>query len=146
MAGALACSAGLLLVILYCFGMSLLWLGRRRKYTPEVVPPPDKDTGAGKGFRLGKYYFDVDKNELHGFGMQVHLNRKENGILEDLCVDRGKVVERSFLLEKHWDSNSFIYSRSLDTYIATLRKYLKNDPSIQIITLKSVGYKLTVKE
>jgi DNA-binding response OmpR family regulator len=88
----------------------------------------------------------VDKNELHGFGMQLHLNRKENGILEDLCVERGKVVERSYLLEKHWDSDGFIYSRSLDTYITSLRKYLKNDPSVQIISIKSVGYKLLVKE
>jgi hypothetical protein len=145
MAGTLLCSAALLLVILCCFGLQLR-SGRRRKYTPEVWPQPDKAADTDKGFQFGKYYFDVDKNELHGFGMQVHLNRKENGILEDLCVERGKVVERSFLLERHWDSNGFIYSRSLDTYIAALRKYLKNDPSVQIITIKSVGYKLTVKE
>ncbi|MDR0738243.1 MAG: winged helix-turn-helix domain-containing protein [Prevotellaceae bacterium] len=145
MTGSLACSAGLLLVILCCFGLQLR-LMRRKKYTPEVLPPADKATHANEGFQIGKYYFNVGKNELHGFGMQVHLNRKENGILEDLCRERGKVVERSFLLEKHWDSGGFIYSRSLDTYIAALRKYLKNDASVQIITLKSVGYKLTVKE
>ena len=145
MMGTLFCSAGLLLVILCCFGMQLR-LMRRKKYTPEVLPLPDKkEMEDNKGFRLGKYYFDVDKNELHGFGVQVHLNRKENGILEDLCLERGKVVERSFLLERHWDSDSFIYSRSLDTYIAALRKYLKNDSSVQIITIKSVGYKLMVK-
>ena len=145
MAGTLACSAGLLLVILCCFGLQLR-LGRREQYTPEVLPLPDRDAEIDKGFQIGKYYFDVDKNELHGFGRPVHLNRKENGILEDLCLERGKVVERSFLLERHWDSNGFIYSRSLDTYIAALRKYLKNDSSVQIITIKSVGYKLTVKE
>ena len=145
MAGTLVCSAGLLLVILWCFGMQL-WLGRRRKYTPEVLPPVGTHTNAREIFQLGKYYFDVDKNELCGFGVRIHLNRKENGILEDLCRERGKVVERSFLLEKHWDSNGFIYSRSLDTYVATLRKYLKNDPSVQIVTIKSVGYKLAVKE
>jgi len=35
-----------------------------------------------------------------------------------------------------------VYSRSLDTYLTTLRKYLKKDPSIQIVTVKGVGYKL----
>jgi hypothetical protein len=145
MTGALVCSAGLLLVILCCFGVQLQML-RRRKYTPEVAPLPEKTTNANRGFRIGQYYFDVDKNELHGFGVQVHLNRKENGILEDLCVERGKVVERSYLLEKHWDSDGFMYSRSLDTYITSLRKYLKNDPSVQIISIKSVGYKLLVKD
>jgi hypothetical protein len=145
MMGTLACSAGLLLIILWCFGMQL-WMGRHKKHLPEAPPPPDKKPDTSKGFQLGKYYFDTDKNELHGFDMRVHLNRKENGILEDLCLACGKVVERSFLLEKHWDSNGFIYSRSLDTYIATLRKYLKNDPSVQIVTIKSVGYKLTITE
>jgi hypothetical protein len=144
MTGTLACSAGLLLIILWCFGMQF-WMGRHKQCLPEA-PLPDKAPNISKGFQLGKYCFDVDKNELHGFGLRVHLNRKENGILEDLCLEHGKVVERSFLLEKHWDSNGFIYSRSLDTYIATLRKYLKNDPSVQIVTIKSVGYKLTIKE
>jgi hypothetical protein len=145
MTGTLAGSAGLLLIILWCFGMQLR-MGRHRKYLPETSPLPNKERNTSKGFQLGKYYFDMDKNELHGFGVRVHLNRKENGILEDLCLECGKVVERSFLLEKHWDSDGFIYSRSLDTYIASLRKYLKNDPSVQIMTIKSVGYKLTVKE
>jgi DNA-binding response OmpR family regulator len=88
----------------------------------------------------------VDKSELHGFGEQIHLNKKENGVLNDLCTDLGKVVERSYLLEKHWDSTNGMYSRSLDTYITTLRKYLKNDPSVQIISIKIVGYKLVMNK
>jgi hypothetical protein len=143
MTGTLACSAGLLLIILWCFGMQLR-LGRRRK--PLPAPTPEKAPNSGNGFQLGKYYFDMDKNELHGFDRYIHLNRKENGILKDLCLEFGKVVERSFLLEKHWDSNGFIYSRSLDTYITTLRKHLRGDPSVQIIAIKSVGYKLVVRE
>jgi hypothetical protein len=147
MTGTLACSAGLLLVILVCFGTQL-WALRHKKYTPGALPPVnrDKDTGADKVFQLGKYHFNVDKSELHGFDEQIHLNRKENGVLEDLCAELGKIVERSYLLEKHWDSANGIYSRSLDTYITTLRKYLKNDPSVQIITIKSVGYKLMVSK
>jgi hypothetical protein len=147
MAGTLACSAVLLLVILGCFGMQLR-LGRRRHHTPLIAPlPPVKEAAnTPAGFQLGKYYFDVDKNELRGFDVSVRLNRKENGILEDLCLERGRIVERSFLLERHWDSDGFIYSRSLDTYITSLRKHLKNDPSVQIVAIKSVGYKLTVKE
>jgi hypothetical protein len=145
MTGMLWCSAALLAVVVCCFGLSLR-SARRRKYTPEVWPQPDKAADTDKGFQLGKYYFDVDKRELHGFGVRVRLNRKEGGILEDLCRERGRVVERSSLLERHWDNDGFIYSRSLDTYITALRKYLRGDPSVQIITLKSVGYKLTVKE
>jgi DNA-binding winged helix-turn-helix (wHTH) protein len=145
MTGALTCSAGLLLVILVCSGMQL-WALRHKRYMSVTLPPVAMDTSTDKVFRLGKYYFNVDKSELHGFGEQIHLNRKENGVLNDLCTAPGKVVERSYLLEKHWDSPNGMYSRSLDTYITTLRKYLKHDPSVQIISIKSVGYKLVVNK
>jgi hypothetical protein len=141
MPGTLACSASLLLLALGCFAAQLMAL-RRGKYKAALsLQAPDVE--ADSTFHLGKYCFDVDKNELQGCGVQIQLNKKENGILEDLCMEHGKVVERSRLLEKHWGGNGFIYSRSLDTYIATLRKYLKNDASVQIVTIKGVGYKIT---
>ncbi len=93
-------------------------------------------------FRLGNYTFDADKNELKGFGTTVILNKKEDGILTELCKNFGKVVERNTLLEKYWGSTGFIYSRSLDTYITRLRKYLKDDQHVQIVTIKGQGYKI----
>lgn len=93
-------------------------------------------------FQLGNYTFDSGKNELHGFGGKICLNKKENEILTELCLKMDYIVERAFLLEKYWQDSAFIYSRSLDTYIAKLRKYLQKEPSIQIITVKGVGYKL----
>lgn len=95
-----------------------------------------------KIFQLGNYTFDAQKSELHGFGERRYLNKKENEILKELCLKMGYIVERAHLLEKYWEDSGLIYSRSLDTYIAKLRKYLKNDPSVQIITVKGVGYKL----
>lgn len=97
---------------------------------------------APKIFQLGNYTFDAQKSELHGFGERRYLNKKENEILKELCLKMGYIVERAHLLEKYWEDSGLIYSRSLDTYIAKLRKYLKNDPSVQIITVKGVGYKL----
>lgn len=93
-------------------------------------------------FHIGKYIFDPNKNELEGFGEMIQLNKKENAILHALCVNRGNVVERNALLEENWGDSGLIYSRSLDTYLTTLRKYLKKDESVQIITIKGVGYKL----
>jgi DNA-binding response OmpR family regulator len=62
--------------------------------------------------------------------------------LRELCLHDENIVERRFLLRKYWDNTGLIYSRSLDTYIAKLRKYLETDPSVQIITVKGLGYKL----
>jgi len=100
--------------------------------------PGQKNTA----FRIGQYHFDPNKNELTGFGECIQLNKKENSILQSLCAKQGNIVERNYLLDHNWGSLGLIYSRSLDTYIATLRKYLKKDPTIQIITIKGVGYKL----
>jgi len=93
-------------------------------------------------FQIGQFTFDPGKNELTGFDESIQLNKKENAILYALCLQHGNVVERHTLLQENWGSSGAIYSRSLDTYLATLRKYLKKDSSIQIVTVKGVGYKL----
>lgn len=95
-------------------------------------------------FQIGQYTFDAGKNELYGFSERIHLNRKESALLTELCNHLDYIVERGALLEKHWEGSGFIYTRSLDTYIAKLRGYLKKDPTVQIITVKGLGYKLTV--
>ena len=102
----------------------------------------EKNNHPNPVFHIGQYVFDPAKNELQGSGEVVQLNKKENAILHALCMQCGNVIERSQLLEENWGDNGIIYSRSLDTYITTLRKYLKKDPSIQIVTIKGVGYKL----
>lgn len=97
-----------------------------------------------QGFRIGQYDFDPGKNELTGFNETIQLNKKENAILYSLCRQQGNVVERNLLLHENWGSSGQVYSRSLDTYLAALRKHLKKDDSIQIVTVKGVGYKLVV--
>ena len=112
---------------------------------PDMVqsdePPVNSQNNT---FFIGQYCFDPAKNELTGFGETIQLNKKENSILLALCAKQGNIIERSVLLEENWGSLGLVYSRSLDTYLTKLRKYLKNDPSIQIVTVKGVGYKLLI--
>ena len=109
-----------------------------------VVNEPTVSSNAGfnNTFYIGQYTFDPAKNDLNGYGKSVQLNKKENSILYALCSQCGNVVGRNHLLSENWGDSGVIYSRSLDTYIATLRKYFKKDPTIQIITIKGVGYKI----
>ncbi len=134
----------LLLLITLC-GIALLFRLARRNLAAapfSISHPLISPEFSNTVYHLGTYTFDADKNELKGPIATLTLNKKERAILFALCECQGNVVERNKLLEDNWGSAGFIYSRSLDTYITKLRKYLKDDPSIQIVTIKSVGYKL----
>ncbi|MDR0694465.1 MAG: winged helix-turn-helix domain-containing protein [Prevotellaceae bacterium] len=141
MTGTLIVSLCLLLLTGGCFAI-LFRPARHRKNPVPVAPPAVLNGASGKTFPIGNYCFNSEKNELQGFGETVHLNRKENAILLALCMERGNVVDRGILLEEQWGNAGIIYSRSLDTYITRLRKYLKDDPDVQIVTVKGQGYKL----
>ena len=117
--------------------------GQYKDIAQPVEPPVQFQNSA---FHIGQFRFDPNKNELTGFGTSIQLNKKENAILYALCAKQGNVVERNTLLDENWGSLGLVYSRSLDTYLTTLRKYLKKDPSVQIVTVKGVGYKLVKSE
>jgi DNA-binding response OmpR family regulator len=61
--------------------------------------------------------------------------------LRILVSNRDQVVERADILNLLWGSDSFFNSRNLDVYITKLRGYLKDDPAVQIITIKGIGYR-----
>ena len=139
------------LIFVYCHNLSIgRFVNAERSDIKEteklvdVMPESSSNVNTvfDKIFNIGQYVFDPAKNDLHGYGESVQLNKKENSILYALCTQYGNVVERAFLLSENWGNTGVIYSRSLDTYIATLRKYLKKDSSIQIVTIKGVGYKI----
>ena len=62
-------------------------------------------------------------------------------MLKALCENREKIIDRKDILNLLWGSDSFFNSRNLDVYITKLRSYLKEDPSIEIITIKGIGYR-----
>ena len=139
MGNALAFTFLLVGIVLVCVVLLCRAIKQRKNIQP-INPPAEQ--ASNTTFHIGKYCFDPFKNELQGFNETIQLNKKENAILHALCMQQGNVVERNSLLDENWGSSGIIYSRSLDTYLATLRKYLKKDPDIQIITIKGVGYKL----
>jgi hypothetical protein len=138
MSGAIAVSTCLILTALISLCLVLHFSRPKEKKTAEIKAPAADE----KIFKIGCYRFNPEKNELSYSDKVIYLNKKENAILRTLCEKNGNVVERNFLLNEHWENTGIIYSRSLDTYITKLRKYLKEDSSIQIITIKSQGYKL----
>lgn len=95
-------------------------------------------------FQLGQYAFDSRKYELSHGGNIQKLTSRESDLLKLFCQNQDEVLTKKSILLKIWDDDSFFNSRSLDVFISRLRKYLKQDPSINIINIRGVGYKLLV--
>ena len=72
------------------------------------------------------------------------LSFREAELLKYLYVNRNKVIDRKEILNLLWGNDSFFNSRNLDVYMAKLRGYLKEDPTLEIITVKGVGYRFVI--
>lgn len=81
---------------------------------------------------------------VHTHNEDITLSHKESQILTLLCHHQNQVIERKMILMSVWNDDSYYNSRTLDVYMRKLRKLLSVDPSIQIITLKGVGYRFNV--
>lgn len=97
-------------------------------------------------FNLGKYEFD-HKNMLLKYEEQEKvLTRKENALLKLLCENKNHLVTREYALKAVWGDDDYFIGRSMDVFIAKLRKYLKADPAIAITNVHGTGFKLEIKD
>jgi two-component system response regulator VicR len=94
---------------------------------------------------VGKFKFDNDKQQLEADGEIIKLTTKESGLLRLLVANKNKTLERSIALKNVWGDDSYFNARSMDVYIAKLRKLLKEDDSLQIITVHGEGFKLLME-
>ncbi|MDA3954808.1 MAG: response regulator transcription factor [Bacteroidales bacterium] len=95
-------------------------------------------------FIIGDYEFDSQKQILKYGDKQQKLTTKESDLLRLLCNNMNNVLERNFALKIIWQEDSYFNARSMDVYITKLRKYLKEDSSVQILNIHGKGYKLIV--
>jgi DNA-binding response OmpR family regulator len=94
--------------------------------------------------KIGKYNFQVNRQVLSNDKDQRKLSFRESELLKLLYESRDKVIDRRDILNLLWGNDSFFNSRNLDVYITKLRSYLKEDPSLEIITIKVIGYRFVV--
>jgi len=97
-------------------------------------------------YEIGKFSFDVKKQELIFEDTKQKLTTKEADLLRLLSNNINQVLERNFALKAIWIDDNYFNARSMDVYITKLRKYLKKDPSVQIINVHGKGYKLVVDD
>jgi DNA-binding response OmpR family regulator len=94
-------------------------------------------------FQVGSYSFNSTKQTLlKEGGIEQKLTAKESELLRQLCINRNAVLDRNFALKTIWNDDTYFNARSMDVYITKLRKFLKDDTSIQIINVRGKGFKL----
>lgn len=98
-----------------------------------------------KIFELGMYKLDVDNLTLVSKNSKQMLTRKEAALLRLLCMYKNKLLPRETALNKVWGSDDYFFGRSMDVFIAKLRKYIKDDPNLNIINVHGAGFKLDIK-
>lgn len=94
-------------------------------------------------FEIGKYKFDYNRQRITlGDDFEERLTTKENELLYLLCKNKNGLLERNYALNAIWGDDNYFNGRSMDVYIAKLRKHLKEDPQIEIINVHGKGFKL----
>ncbi|MBU1010476.1 MAG: response regulator transcription factor [Bacteroidetes bacterium] len=97
-------------------------------------------------FSIGSFEFDAINMVLRSpFGDQT-LTRKEAALLKLLCLNTNKLLTRETALKTVWGESDYFLGRSMDVFITRLRKYLREDPNVNISNVHGTGFKLEVKE
>ena len=112
-----------------------------RRTKPEMAS--SKPKGA---VNVGGFTFDYDRQILDLNGDSQRLTTKENELLNLLISNRFDVLDRNYALNKIWGDDNYFNSRSMDVYIAKLRKYLSKDPEVELVNVHGKGFKLLAQD
>jgi DNA-binding response OmpR family regulator len=93
-------------------------------------------------FTIGLYAYDYNTQSLQLNGASHRLTTKENELLYMLCKHKNALLERSHALRNIWGDANYFNGRSMDVYIAKLRKHLRGDDRIEILNVHGKGFKL----
>ncbi len=97
-----------------------------------------------KEILIGKYSFLPARRKLRFDNTEIKLSPKECNLLFELCQYKNQLMPRKLALQKIWGDDNYFTGRSMDVYIAKLRKYLNKDSNIQIENIHGNGFELRI--
>jgi two-component system OmpR family response regulator len=95
-----------------------------------------------KEFVVGQYHFNYDHRIIKLGDVTTKLSPKEADLLRLLCIYMNELLPRQKALKEIWGDDNYFNARSMDVFITKLRKYLKDDPSLDIINIHGKGFRL----
>lgn len=107
---------------------------------------PKTEVSTQSKFKIGQFDFDNTMRVLKIGDKETKLTTKESELLKMLAIYLDRVLEREVALNAVWGTDSYFAGRSMDVYIAKLRKYLKDDPAVEILNIHGTGFKMIVKK
>ncbi len=113
----------------------------QRKATDSIADSKQFEFQIGNFFLNSKLRFLTYKKED-----PIKLSPKENELLRLLALHKNDLMARELALTKIWRDDNYFTSRSMDVYIAKLRKYLSKDDGVEIINIHGEGFRLVVKD
>ena len=98
-------------------------------------------------FTIGQFAFNSKLRTLSFSGGEpIKLSPKESQLLRLLALHINDLLPRDVALNKIWRDDNYFTSRSMDVYIAKLRKYLKEDTQVEILNIHGEGFRLVTSE
>ncbi|MBT0608606.1 response regulator transcription factor [Aequorivita echinoideorum] len=113
----------------------------QRKATDSIADSKQFEFEIGNFFLNSKLRFLTYMKED-----PIKLSPKENELLRLLALHKNDLMPRELALTKIWRDDNYFTSRSMDVYIAKLRKYLSKDDGVEIINIHGEGFRLVVKD
>ena len=107
-----------------------------RRVAPNVEPTT---------CQIGRYTFDHPNQKLSLGNKERLLTEREAHLLFLLCNRKGRLLPRQEVLKSLWSQNDYFTRRSMDVFISRLRKYLSEDPDIEIQNVYGSGFILSDK-
>jgi two-component system, OmpR family, response regulator len=98
-----------------------------------------------QSYQVGKFQFDTRLRILRFGNLTQSLSPKESELLKMLCSAKDGILTRQNALQQIWGKEDYFTTRSMDVFLARLRKYLKPDPSIEIINIHGNGFRLVIR-
>lgn len=104
------------------------------------------DKSENQIFKIGEYTFDHNRQLLIHNKNEQKLTSRESELLFLLSKNANQVLDRREALKEIWLDDSYFNARSMDVYIAKLRKYLNKDPAVELINVHGIGFKLVIPD
>jgi DNA-binding response OmpR family regulator len=111
-----------------------------------IISRRELQTGTKDIFEIGKFVFNAKLRTLTCGDDEKKLSPKEAQLLELLALNSNELISREMALKKIWGADDYFTARSMDVYITKLRKFLSEDPRLNIKNIHGAGFQLIIRE